>query len=81
MLRFCDVVRKIANASAAVIRRCPMSTPIAWLSGRRGHLRRADRPLPSPHPVVARVMLHFGEAKCLQHRGHVVPEPAPQAPL
>ena len=30
MLRFCDVVRKIANASAAVIRRCPISTPIAW---------------------------------------------------
>ncbi len=30
MLRFRDVVRKIANASAAVIRRCPMSTPIAW---------------------------------------------------
>jgi hypothetical protein len=30
MLRFCDVVRKLATAEAAVIRRWPMSTPVAW---------------------------------------------------
>lgn len=48
-LRFCDVVRKIANASPALIRRWLMSTPIAWsMTAREASEVRSHPPYPAP---------------------------------
>ncbi len=77
MLRFCDVVRKIANASAAVIRRWPMTTPTAWSMTEREASDARSCSVRATWPASLMAIDSAPEAFCAKSHP---PDPAPAQP-